>query len=84
VTRQHGEEDRVGTKRLVLAACQRDRLGAAPDSALAEKLDPLSRCVGADLLDPLVDLAGDRLVPGDPILALVAAAGAQDPSFRTI
>jgi hypothetical protein len=72
VAGRDGEEDGVGPHPLVLGRRQRDPLDAVVVTALAEELNKLGAGLLAQVADPLVDVAEERLVSGDPIGSRVA------------
>src|SRR4051794_22772966 len=73
VTRQCQETAAVRAHSLVLARFELDLPGAARIAALAHEADRRNgeRGAGAELLDPLVYLTQQDLVPADPLAALV-------------
>jgi hypothetical protein len=73
VPRSDGEAERVRAHLLVLAPREGDRLGAIGIPALAKEIHLVEGGSLADVLDSLVDLAEQRLVPGDASIALLAS-----------
>jgi len=86
VTRQDREEHGVGPDLFVLRCSERHGLGAVGVSALADEVDQVERASFTDLLDPLVDLAEERFVAGQPFLAPFASlvGGQSTSSFETM